>query len=292
MTTQPNPDTPTPDAIAAVYRNVACSVYGDDDINIDDNAGFSVTDDGAWVQAWVFVDKREHLRADHLRLLDQIPLQHRAPVSDGAARGVPRTPPGSPSTPDTLARDLATALAAIDQADAADPATLHAAVERPRPLAAPPPREVWVLTINHNHGLDTFAHACEAAAYAQLDAYVQKWWEHEVTGHELPDDPDERIRAYFDEFVPHESFAISCLPLPAGQPTTAVVSIKGGAVTDVSIDGASRVEIRDYDVIDGDVRFDAAGRPYGLEVYEGPIQGDPAIAAAARPSTGRDGVAP
>lgn len=292
MTTQPNPDTPTPDAIASAYRELARSHYGDDDVDIDDNAGFSVTEDGAWVQAWVYVDRREDLPAGHLEALDRIPLQSRAPVGVAGAHGAAPTTQTAPPTPDSFARDLATLLAAIDRADAADPATLRAAVERLRPLAAPPPREVWVLAINHRHGVDTFAHASEAAAHAQLDDYVQTWWDDEVVGHDMPEDSEERIRLYFGEFVPAESYEIMRHDLPAGEPTTAVVSVKGGAVTDVSIDGACRVEIRDYDTLDGDVRFDAAGRPYGLEVYEGPIEGHAATAAAAKPSTGRDGVAP
>lgn len=38
---------------------VARELYADDDINIDDDAAVSRTDDGAWVQAWVFISKPE-----------------------------------------------------------------------------------------------------------------------------------------------------------------------------------------------------------------------------------------
>jgi hypothetical protein len=37
----------------------ARSLYQNDDIEIDDNAKLSETDDGAWVQAWVFVLDKE-----------------------------------------------------------------------------------------------------------------------------------------------------------------------------------------------------------------------------------------
>lgn len=41
----------------AVIRQLAIDQYGSGDINIDDDAVVSVGNDGAYVAAWVFVDK-------------------------------------------------------------------------------------------------------------------------------------------------------------------------------------------------------------------------------------------
>lgn len=59
---------------------------------------------------------------------------------------------------------------------------------------------ICVLSIDHKHGTDVKAYASEASAMADLRAYVDRWWDHEF-GVDIvkPDDPDERVRIYFEE---------------------------------------------------------------------------------------------
>lgn len=47
-------DKATPEQIES-----ARAIYGSDDINIDDGAGISQSDDGVWVHAWVWLNDEE-----------------------------------------------------------------------------------------------------------------------------------------------------------------------------------------------------------------------------------------
>jgi hypothetical protein len=57
---------------------------------------------------------------------------------------------------------------------------------------------IHLLVIDHRHGRDYWVFTTEEAACAQLDAYVQDWWEKEMDEAPMPDDPDERSEQYFD----------------------------------------------------------------------------------------------
>lgn len=75
---------------------------------------------------------------------------------------------------------------------------------------------VWVLTVDHRHGRDTWVHATEEGAFGHLADYVSDWWT-ELVGRndrvELPDeapaDTREAINTYFetvgDEYYDIES---------------------------------------------------------------------------------------
>jgi len=49
------PGVTTDAANDALYRKTAKECWTDDDLEIDENATVSAGDDGAWVQAWVWV---------------------------------------------------------------------------------------------------------------------------------------------------------------------------------------------------------------------------------------------
>lgn len=71
---------------------------------------------------------------------------------------------------------------------------------------------VWVLVIEHDHGLNVSAHADEQHARDALAAYVEQWWDHEVDGDDWEDDAmpaerDKAIEAYF-EIVEGESYLL------------------------------------------------------------------------------------
>lgn len=59
------------------------------------------------------------------------------------------------------------------------------------------PETVWLLTIDHRHGTDTFVHKTEDGAKATLVCYVEDWWSEQCGDLEIPDD-DVAITAYFD----------------------------------------------------------------------------------------------
>jgi len=68
---------------------------------------------------------------------------------------------------------------------------------------------VWVLVIEHDHGLDVSAHADEQHARDALAAYVEQWWDHEIDREcdAMPAERDKAIEAYF-EIVEGESYLL------------------------------------------------------------------------------------
>jgi hypothetical protein len=58
---------------------------------------------------------------------------------------------------------------------------------------------VWILTIEHKHGTDVYAHKTEAGAKGALLDYVQEWWSIEVGDEPIPENPDAAIERYFEE---------------------------------------------------------------------------------------------
>lgn len=73
---------------------------------------------------------------------------------------------------------------------------------------------VWVLTIDHRHGQDTWVHLTEDGARGTLVNYVCEWWS-ELTGRnahadlpeQAPADDQEAINTYF-EWVGDEYYNI------------------------------------------------------------------------------------
>ena len=60
---------------------------------------------------------------------------------------------------------------------------------------------IWVLSIEHRHGIDHSAHRTEEGARVALLSYVDEWW-HELAERDFgppPTDPQERIARYFED---------------------------------------------------------------------------------------------
>ena len=78
------------------------------------------------------------------------------------------------------------------------------------------PERIWLLAISHRHGVNYYACTSQELALQELDAYVQQWWDYELTNAEqdappLPDGRDERIETYFRGMEDHafdESYTI------------------------------------------------------------------------------------
>jgi hypothetical protein len=60
------------------------------------------------------------------------------------------------------------------------------------------PKTVYVVTIEHRHGIDTYVCATNEGAWKQLHDYVKEWWESEAVPGEIPEHPPEAVRDYFD----------------------------------------------------------------------------------------------
>ena len=67
---------------------------------------------------------------------------------------------------------------------------------------------VSVLTISHRHGTDITVYAERSLADAALLEFVDAWWADEMGDAEPPEDPDQRIAAYFDEMIENEEWSI------------------------------------------------------------------------------------
>jgi hypothetical protein len=59
---------------------------------------------------------------------------------------------------------------------------------------------VWVLTIEHRHGQETFVCKTEAVAWKTLANYVDEWWDQEI-GLDVrrPKKDETAISRYFDK---------------------------------------------------------------------------------------------
>jgi hypothetical protein len=59
--------------------------------------------------------------------------------------------------------------------------------------------DIWLLHIETTDGANLSAYSTEERANYGLLAYVDEWWSKEMAADaERPDDPEERIAAYFD----------------------------------------------------------------------------------------------
>lgn len=58
---------------------------------------------------------------------------------------------------------------------------------------------IWVVTITHKHGHDTYVAGTKREAYTTLDQYVSEWWASEVTSNlQQPRAIGKRIARYFE----------------------------------------------------------------------------------------------
>lgn len=67
--------------------------------------------------------------------------------------------------------------------------------------------KVWVLTIEHRHGVSVSAHRSESGAEAALFGYVEEEWKVEMDDRPMPESQGEAVDLYFDA-VPDEHRAI------------------------------------------------------------------------------------
>jgi hypothetical protein len=75
---------------------------------------------------------------------------------------------------------------------------------------------IWIVHISHQHG-DGFAlFGNQKAAFDDVVAYVDEWWEEELGDEPLPDDAMRRVTRYFEKVGDRESFTISEFQLPEG----------------------------------------------------------------------------
>jgi len=73
---------------------------------------------------------------------------------------------------------------------------------------------IWIVAIEHRHGMDLSAASSEDRAHEIIRAWVDQWWSHEmdkVPGRKKdkakPKDPVKMVQAYFAQ-VEEESFVI------------------------------------------------------------------------------------
>jgi hypothetical protein len=79
-------------------------------------------------------------------------------------------------------------------------------------------KTVWVCVITHKYGEDISAHATEESALAEVDAYVEEWWEREMgKDAPMPEAAAERRDAYFEKTMESEFFNVEDVVLK-GEP--------------------------------------------------------------------------
>jgi len=80
------------------------------------------------------------------------------------------------------------------------------------------PAKVFVLAIEHKHGMDSFAFASREGADARLLEFVTEWWATDGPqggDAEMPEDPKVRIDRYFHHDNQMESYSINECELAA-----------------------------------------------------------------------------
>lgn len=74
--------------------------------------------------------------------------------------------------------------------------------------------KVWILVVNHRHGLTVSAHRSFDGASACLYEYVSDWWDKEMANafagllKPLPEDAEEAIATYFEHMADSEWYEI------------------------------------------------------------------------------------
>ena len=67
-----------------------------------------------------------------------------------------------------------------------------------------------LLTITHEHGVNTSMHESRRDAEATLAEYVRSWWLSEAgEGVPMPENPSRAIEDYFMDHAPHEDYDIT-----------------------------------------------------------------------------------
>jgi len=95
------------------------------------------------------------------------------------------------------------------------------------------PVSVTVLRIEHKHGADVYLFGSEAAAFAQVAAFVSEWWAQGVGARgRMPKDPKKAVAEYFAVMEGEESYSIGfetlVLRSPIGKSKAVNVGKTGG----------------------------------------------------------------
>jgi hypothetical protein len=60
-------------------------------------------------------------------------------------------------------------------------------------------KNVVILIVEHDHGVDVWAHSTKDKAEESLEEYVRSWWDEEIEDNPIPTDRWEAITEYFEE---------------------------------------------------------------------------------------------
>lgn len=75
-----------------------------------------------------------------------------------------------------------------------------------------PPPTIWLLIIEHHHGTDSSIHWTKEDAEERLFTWVEDYWTDNGPKGDMPDLPDEAIKAYFD--FADESYMLTETDMP------------------------------------------------------------------------------
>lgn len=88
------------------------------------------------------------------------------------------------------------------------------AIDEAAPVTLTPGKDsLWVATVEHKHGSESWVCLTREGAYAALADFVRDWWDEEVSkgfeeGRECPEDDATAVEAYFDH-VTDEFYSVS-----------------------------------------------------------------------------------
>lgn len=71
---------------------------------------------------------------------------------------------------------------------------------------------VYILSIDHKHGTNTYSHRTAEGAHRSLVSYVTEFWDTWVNA-PMPADDDEMIELYFDQASGEESYWVDEITL-------------------------------------------------------------------------------
>lgn len=115
---------------------------------------------------------------------------------------------------DALAEEIAGHLGADPETVMTEPPNrLSLTITQVRELMAPP--KLWLLIIEHRHGIDGSIHRTKDDAESNLLAWVEQFWHQDGPNGDMPDLPDEAIKAYFD--FADESYMLSEVEVPTNR---------------------------------------------------------------------------
>ena len=59
--------------------------------------------------------------------------------------------------------------------------------------------KIYIATIEHKHGTNTYAARSESGLFEAIDEYVREWWDDEMADEIMPNNLQDRIDAYFED---------------------------------------------------------------------------------------------